>query len=75
MLDMGGTHDDDDLSFIRLAAVTANVVMWLKKKQTEPGNERAGEKKDDEKRNEQSRRYVERRIRDLREFERRARGE
>lgn len=44
-------------------------------KQTEPGNERASEKKDGEKRDEQSRRYVERRIRDLAEFERRARGE
>lgn len=45
------------------------------KKQTEPGNERAKKIEDDEKRDEQSRRYIERRIRDLAEFERRARGE
>lgn len=45
------------------------------KKQTEPCNERTGKKKEDESRDEQSRRYIERRIRDLAEFERRARGE
>ena len=67
-------NNDDELTFIRLAAVTANVVRWLKEKQTKPGNERTGEKKDDEKRDEQSRHYVEHRVRSLREFERRARG-
>lgn len=69
--------DNDELTFVRLAAVTANVLRFLKldEKQTTQRNERTGEKKDDEKHDEQARRYIERRIRDLAEFERRARGE
>lgn len=47
---MEGDTDDDELTFIRLAAVTANVLMRLKEKQTTQRNERAGEKKDDEQR-------------------------
>lgn len=47
----------------------------LSDNQTAQSDERAEEIKDDKKRDEQSRRYVERRIRDLAEFERRARGE
>lgn len=43
-------------------------------KQAERSNEGTREKKDDESRDEQSRRYLEHRIRELREFERRARG-
>lgn len=74
MLDMGGTHDDE-LTFIRLAAVTANVVMQLKEKQTTQRDERTGEKKEDECNDQQTREYVEHRVRGLREFERRARGE
>lgn len=42
---------------------------------TEQSNERAEKIKDREQPDEQTRRYVERRLRDLREFERRARGE
>lgn len=40
----------------------------------ERSNEGTSEKKEDEKRDEQSDRYIEHRLRDLREFERRARG-
>lgn len=40
----------------------------------ERSNERTCEKQDDEQRNETQRRYVEHRIRNLREFERRARS-
>ena len=72
---MEGDTDDDQLTFVRLALVTANVVRFLKEKQTTQRNERTGEKKDDERRDEQSRRYIEQRLRDLREFERRAKGE
>ena len=43
-------------------------------KQAERSNEGTSEKKEDEKRDEQSDRYIEHRLRDLREFERRARG-
>lgn len=43
--------------------------------QAAQSNERTREKKEDESRDEQSRKYVEHRIRSLREFERRARGE
>ena len=74
----GDIHDnDDELSFIRLAAVTANVVMRLletHEQKTERSDKRTGEKKDDVQSDEQSSRYVEHRVRDLREFERRARG-
>jgi len=43
-------------------------------KQTERSNEGTSEKKEDEKRDQQSDRYIEHRLRELREFERRARG-
>lgn len=43
-------------------------------KQAERSNERTSEKKDDERRDQQSGRYIEHRLRELREFERRARG-
>ena len=72
---MEGDTDDDELTFVRLAAVTADVVRFLKEKQTTQRNERAGEKKEDECSDQQSRRYVEHRVRELREFERRTRGE
>lgn len=44
-------------------------------KQAERSNEATSEKKEDKGSDEQSRRYVEDRVRALREFERRARGE
>ena len=43
-------------------------------KQAERSNEGTSEKKDDERRDQQSDRYIEHRLRELREFERRARG-
>jgi len=43
-------------------------------KQAERSNEGTSEKKEDEKRDQQSDRYIEHRLRELREFERRARG-
>ena len=43
-------------------------------KQAERSNEGTSEKKEDDRRGVQSRRYIEHRLRELREFERRARG-
>ena len=43
-------------------------------KQAERSNEGTSEKKEDDRRDVQSRRYIEHRLRELREFERRARG-
>ena len=49
-------------------------LMEGEEKKTERGDEGTSEKKEDEKREHQSDRYIEHRLRELREFERRARG-
>lgn len=69
--------NDDELTFVRLAAVTANVLRFLKldEQQTTQRDERTSEKKDDESSDAQAKRYVEHRVRELAQFERRARGE
>lgn len=66
--------NDEELTFVRLAAVTANVVRFLKEKQTTHGNERAEKVERRENADEQKSRYVGYRLREIREFERRARG-
>ena len=78
---MEGEHDDDNLTFIRLAAVTTNVVMRLMEtheKQTEHSERKDAENDDDPKRDveqpERCSEYVEHRLRELREFELRASG-
>ena len=49
-------------------------LMEGEEKQAERRNEWTSEKKEDEKREQQSDRYIEHRLRELKEFERRARG-
>jgi len=74
MIDMEGTHDNDDepLSFVSLAALTANVVRYLElDKQKEDASERSDK---DEKRANERLEFVNRRLRDLRRFEDRAGG-
>ena len=74
---MKGDMDDDELTFIRLAAVTANVLRFLKldEKQPKEDGERDGSATDQSVGKEKDHlRYLEHRVRDLREFERRARG-
>lgn len=74
--------NDDELSFIRLAAVTADVVRFLmqpketqvdKRREGSPCNDEAT-KQADQKEGE-GLRYLDHRVKELREFERRARGE
>jgi hypothetical protein len=71
---MEGTQDDDELSFIHIAAATANLVRFLglnEKKEEQAG--RDGQPSDEnEKKRKEHLRYVEKRLSDLRAFERRA---
>ena len=80
LLDMEGDNEEE-LSFVRLAAVTANVVRWLMEtheQKTEQG--KGNEAKNDSdtqkqvERDVQQRAYVDQRLCDLQAFERRARG-
>ena len=72
--------DNEELSFVTLLAATKNVVQWLKlhEKQTEQRERKDAENDDDPKRDvkqpERASEYVEHRLRELREFERRASG-
>jgi hypothetical protein len=73
-----GTHDNDNepLSFISLAAVTANVVRYLetdKQKDEQSKSDPAPSRGDDEKRA-QELEYVEHRLRELRSWERKISG-
>lgn len=76
---MEGEHDDE-LTFVTLLAATRNVVTWLKlnEKQTEHSERKDAENDDDPKRDveqpERCSEYVQHRLRELREFERRASG-
>ena len=73
--------DNDELTFIRLAAVTADVVAFLMKREKLPVDKRREDgpcndeatKQADEKERERLR-YLDHRVKELREFERRARG-
>ena len=74
----GGTHDNDneEFSFISLAALTANVVVYLQsnEKQEEAAQGERQPSYSDEEECKKQLQYVERRLADLRAFERRARG-
>jgi hypothetical protein len=67
------THNnEDELTFVKLAAVTANVVRWLmqvdeEKKESKTSNQ-------DERRDTEHEKYVVARLREIRAFEDRARG-
>lgn len=68
------SNDNEELSFIALAAATANVIRWL----TEPSEEKKIETDDDANTNDQrekdpkaDRYYVEARLRELRAWEKR----
>lgn len=75
MIDMGGTHDDDELSFITLSAATQNAIRYLRldKKQNERGNEKCRGSPEDQKSSLEQFEYVRRRLRELAEWERRIR--
>jgi hypothetical protein len=74
---MEGNNNEDELTFVKLAAVTANVVRWLmqvdEEKKEETGRDsNAG--KTDEQRTEDERRYIETRLREIRAWEKRQKG-
>lgn len=73
-------NDNDEnnaLPFIKLAAVTANVIRYLetqnKNQNADRDADRAREKSDEEKA-EDHRKYVDQRVREIAQFERRANG-
>jgi len=73
-----GTHDNENepLSFVSLAALTANVTRYLRvdeKKNEESEREPAPSRGDEQKRA-QELEYVERRLRELRSWERKISG-
>lgn len=73
-----GTHEDDDekLTFITLQAATRNVTRYLGlDKQNDEHTDKEGSSSDEEKKRVLERlEFVNRRLRDLRSFEDRARG-
>jgi len=67
---MEGTHDEEELSFVSIAAATANVVRYLKiNEQKEPSSQREGGSSDEREHTEKLE-YIKRRLADLRAFER-----
>jgi len=77
MSDMEGTHDNDneELSFVSLAALTANVVRYLETdKQKEDATDKSSSSDEEEKRAIKRLEFVNRRLRDLQRFEDRAAG-
>jgi hypothetical protein len=68
-------NDNEELSFVTLAAATANVVRYLQidKQKTESDEERSSSG-DDEKRALDRLEFVNRRLRELERFEDRAKG-
>ena len=75
-MEMDNDSDEEKLSFIHIAAVTANVVRFLKpqKKKDEESRCDNENRKADEEKAERHRRYVDARLKELRSFERRSRG-
>lgn len=73
---MRGTQDDNELSFITLAASTANVVRYLQpnEKQNEDTGGDTDSGRADEKKGAADEEYVERRLRELAAFERKVSG-
>ena len=77
MIDMEGTHDNDneEFSFVSLAALTANVVRYLETdKQKEDATDKSSSSDEEEKRAIKRLEFVNRRLRDLQRFEDRAAG-
>jgi len=70
---MNNDSDEEKLSFIHIAAVTANVIRFLKpqKKKDEESRSDNENRKADEEKAERQRRYVDQRLKDLVAFERR----
>lgn len=68
--------DDEELSFIHIAAATANVVRYLQtnKQQNECSEDDGKPGKTGEEKSSEHRAYVEKRLRDLAAFERRVSG-
>ena len=62
MIDMEGTHDNDDekLTFISLAALTANIVRYLDKRAMAQDNQADEEQRRDNHRKEEEARLVKR---------------
>lgn len=77
MIDMEGTHDNDDeeLTFVSLAALTANVTRYLKldKEEKNSRDNKPDPKETTEQAVIQQRAFVERRLRELADWERRIR--
>lgn len=73
-----GTHDNDndELSFVSLAALTANVVRYLEtdKQKNEPSDHETNPSEGAAECVNDHRAFVKRRLRDLERFEDRARG-
>jgi hypothetical protein len=71
---MKQVDNEDDLSFIHIAAATADVVRWLSKENQNPEHEKrpadrdTGEPKKEDP--EKERRYIEQRLRDIAALER-----
>lgn len=74
---MKGDDDDDELSFISLAVATANAVRYLglDKQKNESGRDERDSRENEQQRALEQLKFVQRRLRDLDRFERRARGE
>jgi hypothetical protein len=68
--------DDEELSFISIATATANALRFLglDKQKNEPSNDETNARDGTEQSIDTRRAFVDRRLRDLREFERRVSG-
>jgi hypothetical protein len=76
-MDRNAHSDDFELSFITLATCTRNVMQFLslQKQQTEQAKADRPEEQKEIAKPEEKNRYVDRRLKELAAFERRARGE
>lgn len=74
--DKDPTNDNEELSFVKLAALTANVARFLQphKKEQEQAEREAQHRQENDQKANDAREYIERRVRELREFEARARN-
>jgi len=73
---MEGQNDNEPLSFLTLAAATANVVRHLRLDEQKEGDEPDQERRDrkDEQKSEEQRRFLECRLREIAAFENRVNG-
>jgi hypothetical protein len=70
-------NENDELTFVKLAAVTANVVRWLMQvdeNRKEDTGEDSKPSNQDERRDTEHEKYVATRCREIRAWEKRARG-